>query len=109
MRPRRRPPDSRRAPARLRHSLVDWGSPAACADPAFASARGTSVTLGPGDTLYLPAYWFHYIKSLSATAQCSKMVARATTPEGSLQVRSSGKGIAPVTGEGHSPVEGGMW
>ena len=42
--------------------------------PRFSSshkAQAAEVIIGPGDVLYLPSYWFHYIVSLDRTVQCN--------------------------------------
>jgi len=46
-----------------RHSGVDWSSPEGVA--ALAGATSMEVVLEAGDVLYIPAYWFHFIVSLS--------------------------------------------
>ena len=34
-------------------------------------ARALEFILLPGETLYIPAYWIHYISSLSPSIQCN--------------------------------------
>jgi hypothetical protein len=54
-----------------RHSAVDWSTPDLDKHPEFAMAKGNEVVLKPGDVLYLPTNWFHYIISLSLNFQCN--------------------------------------
>lgn len=58
-----------------RHSSADWTSQEGIAK--IASARGLEVVLEPGDVLYVPAFWFHFIVSLSTNIQCNS---RSGTP-----------------------------
>jgi len=67
-------------PPACAHSLIDWSSPATWESAPFASALGTQAVLEAGDVLYIPAFWFHAIVSLTHTAQCSKMVGKAVFP-----------------------------
>jgi hypothetical protein len=46
-------------------AAVDVGEPDLRRFPAFAAARGVEAHLEPGDVLFIPAYWWHYFKSLS--------------------------------------------
>ena len=32
--------------------------------PSFKQSHGHEVILGPGDTLYLPPFWFHHVEGL---------------------------------------------
>jgi hypothetical protein len=54
-----------------RHSEVDWSKPDLQAYPAFKNARASEMILAPGDVLYLPAWWLHYIVNLNINAQCN--------------------------------------
>jgi hypothetical protein len=48
-----------------RHSSVDWSQPVNLKEfPNFAKVQANEVVLQPGDFLYLPMYWIHYIVSL---------------------------------------------
>lgn len=58
-----------------RHSGVDWTTPEGIA--ALGNATGFEVIVEAGDALYVPAFWFHYIVSLSLNIQCN---ARSGTP-----------------------------
>jgi hypothetical protein len=68
-----------RSPSRFRHSLADFEDARTWASPAFGEggARATQVVLEAGDVLYIPPFWFHFIVSLTHTAQCSKMVSKS--------------------------------
>ena len=54
-----------------RHSAVDWSDPDLESFPTFAKATVNEVVLQPGDVLYLPTNWFHYIISLDLNMQCN--------------------------------------
>lgn len=54
-----------------RHSAVDWSNPDLDIYPTFAHATVNEVVLQPGDVLYLPTNWFHYIISLELNMQCN--------------------------------------
>ena len=54
-----------------RHSAVDYAQPDLQTYPEFANAEGNEVVLQPGQVLFLPAYWFHYIVSLGMNYQCN--------------------------------------
>jgi hypothetical protein len=45
-------------------SAVDVEAPDARAHPLFATARGVDAVLGPGDALFIPAGWWHWVRSL---------------------------------------------
>jgi len=48
-------------------SAVNVESPDLSAHPLFASASGSHIdtVLGPGDALYIPRGWWHYVRSLT--------------------------------------------
>jgi ribosomal protein L16 Arg81 hydroxylase len=54
-----------------RHSMVDYTNPDFTEFPEFATARATEVVLQPGDSLFLPTVWFHFIVSLTLNIQCN--------------------------------------
>lgn len=54
-----------------RHSAVDWANPDLENFPTFSQAHVNEVVLQPGDVLYLPTNWFHYIISLELNFQCN--------------------------------------
>ena len=54
-----------------RHSAVDWSNPDLVNFPTFANATVNEIVLQPGDVLYLPTNWFHYIVSLELNMQCN--------------------------------------
>lgn len=45
-------------------SRVDFDNPDLTRFPLFAQAHAVEITLGPGDALYLPPYWWHTVLSL---------------------------------------------
>jgi hypothetical protein len=46
------------------HSQVDIDNPDLARHPRFASATPHRCTLGPGDMLYIPIYWWHQVRTL---------------------------------------------
>lgn len=54
-----------------RHSAVDWSNPDLENFPTFPKAHVNEVVMQPGDVLYLPTNWFHYIISLELNFQCN--------------------------------------
>lgn len=54
-----------------RHSAVDWSNPDLDNFPTFVKTHVNEVVLQPGDVLYLPTNWFHYIISLELNMQCN--------------------------------------
>lgn len=61
-----------------RHSSIDWSKPDYESHPNFASAKTNEVVVRPGDALYLPTNWFHYIISLNVNLQCNTRSGRTT-------------------------------
>lgn len=59
------------------YSAVDMEAPDLIRYPRFAGARVTEVVVEPGDLLFLPAGWFHGVRSLdvsiSATFSCFRL------------------------------------
>lgn len=54
-----------------RHSECDWSKPDLEKFPDFANVHSNEVILQPGDFLYVPTYWIHYIVSLNVNYQCN--------------------------------------
>ena len=55
-----------------RHSAVDWSKPDSWASyPRFPGMLAHEVIQRPGDFLYLPTYYLHYIISLDRNYQCN--------------------------------------
>jgi hypothetical protein len=54
-----------------RHSEVDWSKPDIEKFPNFAKIMGNEVILAPGDFLFVPTFWIHYIISLNVNFQCN--------------------------------------
>uniref|UniRef100_A0A7S2Y860 JmjC domain-containing protein n=1 Tax=Entomoneis paludosa TaxID=265537 RepID=A0A7S2Y860_9STRA len=67
-----------------RHSADDWSqtSTSKAAQDHLQHAQALQILLQPGDALYLPTSWFHFIVSLTTSFQCN---ARS----GSTQTRGS--------------------
>jgi lysine-specific demethylase 8 len=47
-------------------SPIDVEQPDFKSFPKFANARCETALIGPGDGLYIPAHWFHFVKNISA-------------------------------------------
>jgi hypothetical protein len=52
-------------------SQVDIDQPDHNKYPAFASAACVECVVAPGDLLYIPPMWWHYVKSLEPSMSCS--------------------------------------
>lgn len=48
--------------------MLDFDHVNATRFPDFAGVRGIEAVLGPGDLLYMPAYWFHNVRAMSFSA-----------------------------------------
>jgi hypothetical protein len=53
------------------YSDVDYEAPDLMKFPMFAAAEALEFTLMPGDALFIPAQWWHFVKSLSASMSVS--------------------------------------
>ena len=60
-------------PSERHSSISNWNQPDLSLHPKFRNARGTELILQPGDALFVPTYWFHYITTISdsITYQCN--------------------------------------
>ena len=57
--------------------MVDWSRPVDTEKfPLFDDLRAMEVILEPGDVLYLPHIWLHYIVSLGTNFQCNSRSGR---------------------------------
>ena len=54
-----------------RHSEIDWSKPNYQKFKNFANAETNEIIARPGDVLYLPTNWYHYIISLNVNIQCN--------------------------------------
>ena len=61
-----------------RHSEIDWSKPDNEKFPNFKKIQGNEVILQPGDFLYVPTYWIHYIVSLNINFQCNTRSGRTS-------------------------------
>ena len=52
-------------------SAVDVEHPDLTSYPLFAGAHHYDVILGPGDVLYIPKGWWHYVRSLTPSFSCN--------------------------------------
>ena len=60
-----------------RHSDVDWSNPDLNKYPKFENVLANEVILRPGDVLYVPTAWFHFIVSLNLNYQCNTRSGRS--------------------------------
>lgn len=69
-----------------RHASFDWSDPNNIdkLDP----ATGLDVVIEAGDVLYVPAFWFHYIVSLTKNIQCNTR--SGTPPDDVDHIRNCG-------------------
>ena len=54
-----------------RHSRINWSDPKDWQTGRFPQAMANEVILQPGDAMYLPTSWFHFIVSLNLNYQCN--------------------------------------
>ncbi|GKY96605.1 hypothetical protein MPSEU_000620100 [Mayamaea pseudoterrestris] len=54
-----------------RHSALDWSKVSSSYSGPLSQAAAHEVVLQPGDALYLPTSYFHFIVSLDTTYQCN--------------------------------------
>ena len=71
----------------FRQSRVDWADRAARVRHGFASAAALETVVRAGEVLYVPSYWFHYIVSLSQSAQCNTRSGRSPDRRGAETIR----------------------
>lgn len=55
----------------FRHSILDWSSEAMAKASGFANVKAIDTVMRPGEVLYIPSYWFHYVISLQYSIQCN--------------------------------------
>ena len=60
-----------------RHSQVDWSKPDLEKWPKFKEMQGLEAIMTPGDVLYVPSFWMHFIQNLDVNAQCNARSNRA--------------------------------
>jgi len=54
-----------------RHSSVNWSDPPTDPDRPFTMATANEVVMQPGEALYMPTSWLHFIISLDINYQCN--------------------------------------
>lgn len=60
-----------------RHSQIDWSRPVNTTKfPSFYDLLAVEIIIEPGDVLYIPHYWIHYIVSLGTNYQCNSRSGR---------------------------------
>ena len=55
----------------FRHSVLDWSDLTQAAGNDFASVKAIDTIINPGEVLYIPSFWFHYIMSMEYSIQCN--------------------------------------
>lgn len=54
-----------------RHSVLDWSSIPQAEASQFDQVRAMDTIMSPGEVLYIPSYWFHYVMSVGYSVQCN--------------------------------------
>ena len=73
----------RRAILPGRHSAIDWSRPVDLQKfPRWSQMRGFEVILEPGDALYIPSFWLHYIVSLGTNSSATRGAATGGVARG---------------------------
>ena len=62
-----------------RHSVFDWSNLAQAKERRFDRVSAIDTVVRPGEVLYVPSYWFHYVISLDFSIQCNS---RSGSPPG---------------------------
>lgn len=58
--------------SKLQHlSYIDVEDPDLAAFPVFSNASKINVTIGPGQLLFLPAFWWHHVRSVNVSISAS--------------------------------------
>ncbi len=65
---------------------MDWSQPDLNSFPEFVHLHANEIITRPGDALYIPTDWFHYIISLNVNFQCNTRSGRTTDYVKDLQV-----------------------
>ena len=55
----------------FRHSVIDWSDLQQGRAHSFDRVDGIDTIVRPGEVLYIPSFWFHYITSLQYSIQCN--------------------------------------
>lgn len=56
---------------------VDFDNPDLNSFPRFNEIRGMEVALEPGEVLYIPSFWWHYIESEMHRSELNTLTPRA--------------------------------
>jgi oxalate decarboxylase/phosphoglucose isomerase-like protein (cupin superfamily) len=54
-----------------RHSVIDWSDLSQAFSRGFTKVDAIDTIMHPGEVLYIPTYWFHYMVSLKYSLQCN--------------------------------------
>ena len=73
-----------------RHSEVDWSQPDLESFPEFPKTNVHEVILQPGDILYIPTSYIHYIVSLNVNIQCNTRSGTQDTPDDKVNLKKCG-------------------
>ncbi|CAM9144060.1 unnamed protein product, partial [Ascophyllum nodosum] len=98
-------------------SRVDVRAPNTSLYPLFAEAQAIEVTLEPGDILYVPKHWWHFVEALDTSLSVNVWVDtpddagdRAKEAIARVLVTSLAEGLTAEVGRGWlNPTEGGVW
>ena len=69
-----------------RHSIYDWSDAEQAKSHGFKNVMGIDTIMLPGQVLYIPSFWYHYIISLTYSIQCNS---RSGTPDGNQGVQAT--------------------
>lgn len=58
-------------PRQTNTTILDVTNPDLKAHPDFGKAKEADVILGPGDVIYIPKKWWHYVESLDTSLSIS--------------------------------------
>ena len=100
----------------FRQSRVDWADAAARARAGFARVPALETVVRAGEVLYVPSYWFHYIVSLSQSAQCNTRAGPPPDRRGAETIRrclarQTGRDLGDLVArelEQHGAARGGV-
>lgn len=67
-----------------RHSQVDWSNPDYEKYPQFIHAKANELIMQPGEVLFVPAFWFHFIASLNVNFQCNCRAGRGRAHQSTI-------------------------
>jgi hypothetical protein len=69
-----------------RHSTIDWSSLKDAEKHGFANVPAMETIMQPGEMLYIPSYWLHYIISLRYNIQCNSRSGFPVNHQGQAEI-----------------------